>query len=597
MLASPRPESVRETQKVGFVDSVQHLDGRALDEFVFQHRNSERSFPRWDRTQALHRWAAGSCRYRLLVGTRRCLIPRLDQFPTSPRFIPDGGISPVRLGTAAFPLEPSHDDSHVKRWPASFGYHQVCSKARRARLHQHTPATVCRLVCVTRPLLPRAPWLRRHYPPSSLLRAHAQVLWPPCPFDLGLVGTGLRRLCHPRLVHRTVLALTVWLLPKVSCPVRRVLAWCKWSVSFQATSAFATDGWLGALPVLPQATSRGRQFSTLQAFSSITTLSFTCPPGRSRVATRGEGFVARACLEFVSSSQVEPVTRLNRPISGAGFTPASHIVLLAAPVALVDVRPTHRLGPVRSSLQPMGEILKIVLKSLAVVPPCLSVHTGRSFLLQTEVGHAQRFQVVDVVKKRREPHLLILTCCLTYPLQRTGRVRPARCPGRVLLWQVPFGQTASLRPLRRRLPGLVRGLRRYYWSVRLPVFVHHRRASLDFPMRPQTPSVWGERGISRFPCEVFPYVHGVCDRAGSRSTSRYRCLGWGLPLLLTASASRSEFLSRLNTRPVLFPVNASTPPSRAAPHDSGSIWVANPLPYDFFIHYTSPVLTGAQGEP
>ena len=34
---------------------------------------------------------------------------------------------------------------------------------------------------------------------------------------------------------------------------------------------------------------------------------------------------------------------------------------------------------------------------------------------------------------------------------------------------------------------------------------------------------------------------------------------------------------------------------RAAPHDSGSIGVANPLPYDFFIHYTSPVLTGAQG--
>ncbi len=41
--------------------------------------------------------------------------------------------------------------SHVKRWPASFGYHQVCSKARRARLHRHAPATVCRQVCVPRP--------------------------------------------------------------------------------------------------------------------------------------------------------------------------------------------------------------------------------------------------------------------------------------------------------------------------------------------------------------------------------------------------------------------------------------------------------------
>src|SRR3989454_4915803 len=266
------------------------------------------------------------------------------------------------------------------------------------------------------------------------------------------------------------------------------------------------------------------------------------------------------------------------------------------PVSLGDIHPTHRFRSVRSSLQPMGEILEIVLEGLAVVPPRLSIHSGRGFLLQAEVGHAQRFQVVDVVEKRCEPRFLILTCCLTYPLQRTGRVRPARCPGRVLLLRVPFGQTASLRPLRRRLPSLVRGLRRYYWSVRLPVFVLHRRASLDFPMRPQTYSVWGERGISRFPCEVLPYVHGVCDRAGSRSTSRYRCLGWGLPLLLTASASRSKFLTRLNTRPVLSPVNASTPPSRAAPHDSGSIWVANPLPYDFFIHYTSPVLTGAQGD-
>ena len=222
--------------------------------------------------------------------------------------------------------------SHVKRWPASFGYHQVCSKARRARLHRHAPTTVCRLVCVARPLLPRAPLLRRLYPPSSLLRAHAQILWPPCPFDLGLVGNGLGRLCHPRLVHRTVLALTKWLLPKVSCPVRRVLARCIWSFSYQATSAFATDGWLGALQVPPQATSRGPEISALQAFSSITTLSFTCPPGRSHAITRGEGFVARAFLGVVSSSQVEPVIRLNRPISGAGFAPASHIVLLAAPV-------------------------------------------------------------------------------------------------------------------------------------------------------------------------------------------------------------------------------------------------------------------------
>ena len=37
------------------------------------------------------------------------------------------------------------------------------------------------------------------------------------------------------------------------------------------------------------------------------------------------------------------------------------------------------------------------------------------------------------------------------------------------------------------------------------------------------------------------------------------------------------------------PVNASTPLLRAAPHDSGPMWVASSYSYDFFIHYTSPV--------
>jgi len=131
----------------------------------------------------------------------------------------------------------------------------------------------------------------------------------------------------------------------------------------------------------------------------------------------------------------------------------------------------------------------------------------------------------------------------------------------------------------------------------------------DFPrpfiigVRPQTfrrgPELFppGGHGISRFPCEMFPYVLGVCDRAGPQSTSRYRCPGCGLPLLLTASASRSKGLTRLNTRPARSPVNASAPPLRASPHDSGPVWVTIPSPYDFCIHYTSPVLTGAQGAP
>src|SRR5205807_5716 len=37
-------------------------------------------------------------------------------------------------------------------------------------------------------------------------------------------------------------------------------------------------------------------------------------------------------------------------------------------------------------------------------------------------------------------------------------------------------------------------------------------------------SVASEHRTSRFSCEVFPYVHGVSDRAGLDCISRYRCI-------------------------------------------------------------------------
>ena len=92
-------------------------------------------------------------------------------------------------------------------------------------------------------------------------------------------------------------------------------------------------------------------------------------------------------------------------------------------------------------------------------------------------------------------------------------------------------------------------------------------------MRPKVSSTLSELGISRFPIEVLPYVHEVSDRAGLRRASRYRCTEGGPPHLLTASASRSDCLTRPKTRPARSLVNASTPPSRAAPHDSGPMWV------------------------
>src|SRR5690606_20243767 len=259
------------------------------------------------------------------------------------------------------------------------------------------------------------------------------------------------------------------------------------------------------------------------------------------------------------------------------------------PVGLGDEHPANWLRPIRPSLQSIGQVSEVFLQPLAVVPPRLPIHARRGFPLQREVRRSQCFQVVDVMQERRELRFPILSCCLTYSLERTLHAGSALSPRRVLLSRVPLGQAPSLHSLRHRRLGFVRALLRYYGPVRLPVVVRHRRTSLDFPTRPPAPSAVGNHRISRFPDKVFPYVHRVSDRAEPASVSRYRRSWCGLPTSPTASALRRTVLSRLNTRPARTPVNASTPPLRAAPHDSGPVWVANPSPYDSFIHNTLPV--------
>ena len=208
----------------------------------------------------------------------------------------------------------------------------------------------------------------------------------------------------------------------------------------------------------------------------------------------------------------------------------------------------------------------------------------------------QSLDVVDMVQGRRERLFPILSYCLTYPLERAGHAFPALSPERVALGRVPLGQLPSLHRLRCRSLDLVRRLRRYFGAVRLPTFVHHRRTSFDFPIRSAVLSPAGKRGISRFPHKVLAYMHGVSDRAGFWCAWRWRCTRCCLTQISTASASRSTCglrsracISGLYTRPVRPPVNASTPPSRAAPHDSGPSWFATPSTYETFIHYTLPV--------
>jgi hypothetical protein len=113
---------------------------------------------------------------------------------------------------------------------------------------------------------------------------------------------------------------------------------------------------------------------------------------------------------------------------------------------------------------------------------------------------------------------------------------------------------------------------------------------------PLAPSALDQHRTSRFSCKVFPYMRGASDRAGPACNSRSRCTPYCLPHLRTASASRSKSISRLNTRPALSPVNASTAASRPPPYDSGPLRVASPSTYDSSIHYTSPVYPGAREE-
>ena len=223
-------------------------------------------------------------------------------------------------------------------------------------------------------------------------------------------------------------------------------------------------------------------------------------------------------------------------------------------------------------------------------------------LIETRVPEARRqlFNLRDDPQERHdrlasEPEVAER---LSAELQRFRDALPVGRSEAVALKRVPLGRPPFLHRLRRRFPSFVRQLPRYYGAIRLPTTVHHRIASLDFPVRPAAPLAAGGRGISRFPCEVLPCVLGVSDRAGPSRISRKRCDRCGLPPVSTTSAPRScPKFSRLDTRPARTPVNASPPTSRSTAHDSGPVWVATPSPYDSSIRYTSPVLTGARTPP
>ena len=190
--------------------------------------------------------------------------------------------------------------------------------------------------------------------------------------------------------------------------------------------------------------------------------------------------------------------------------------------------------------------------------------------------------------------------CLTYSLKRAGQDLPALSPEPVTLKRFPLGQSPFLHCLRSPSGGFVRQLRRSYETVRLPMPVHHRCASLDFPMRSAIPFLADRHGISRLPLKVFAGMLRVSDRAGSKGVSRLRRLQFCLPLSSRASAPQSGHrfrdggsISRLNGWPARAPVNASPSPLRTNAHDSEPVWIATPSLYETFIHNTLPAFTGA----
>src|SRR5258708_8700109 len=100
-----------------------------------------------------------------------------------------------------------------------------------------------------------------------------------------------------------------------------------------------------------------------------------------------------------------------------------------------------------------------------------------------------------------------------HAFQLTGHDTPVLSPVRVSLELVPFDQSPSLHPLRDGwLSRLVRRLRGYYDSVRLPMFVHRQITSLDLLTR-SARHLADKHTLSHSPPDVLSYAHRYSHHA------------------------------------------------------------------------------------
>src|SRR5919108_2342840 len=603
MLASPWSEPVREAKKVRFVDGVQNLDRNTLDDLVFQRRYSERSLPPvgLGYVHPTHR----------LRSIRSSLQPVGEVLEIFFQLLP---VVPPRLPVHAwggFLLQ--REVGHPQRF-------QVVDVVQERGELQLLILLCCLTVGIDFGRADfRVRWFLRWLSPRTSIR----LPWlrfpkPPCDPGQPVFPGPVQTLAFLRRPSRCRKDLSAGAHTSLQSPVyhrARPLSEQRHSLAQRPAACRSMDR------QVPRAPLPGRSFASARAMSCIASKGVTLSSSLLRAHAPAQlpsayfslGLVWRIFAgDYQLLLGVGPSRRyLCESLLGCldlchGGIRSAHARYFLHIIGL----PQRVIGRLPTSFHPMTSqwaLISRLQSFLNVQTSKLACHPGHPYrnglpigqpwrlcpgrtcvVTSTCTGHAIRpKRAID--ERGLSPHRSHSLVGYSYPFQRTRRVFPARCPGRVLLSRVPFGQSLSLHPLRGRLPGVVRRLLRYCRTVRLPRSVRHRRTSLDFPMRPTASTALGRPGISRFPYEVSTDVHGVSDRAGLWHTSRYRCTRWGLPLSPTASASRRDVLTRLNTRPVHSPVNASTPPLRVAPHDSGPMWVADPLSYDFCIHYTSPV--------
>src|SRR5277367_3264729 len=238
------------------------------------------------------------------------------------------------------------------------------------------------------------------------------------------------------------------------------------------------------------------------------------------------------------------------------------------------------------------QVRQLLIQARLVLLPGHTVDSGRRLPLQRVVALPQQ-RGRDMVEQRAEPRPFVPTCYFTHTAQDAQLAGPALGPGRGRLLDVLLGRPPSLHALRGCLLTLVRALRRYYATVRLPTDVHVglRAQGLLQPARRIFPG--GHRG------GLPVLARGVSIHAwGLRLRRGLRILAIAHPPILPSAMQNDvgtlvAIISQLNTRPACAPVNASMAASRLATHDSGSGWFATPFLCDSFIHDSTPVYPGA----